>query len=437
MSKQLKISYSSAYLKYQLLKGAWFVHKSSVQSQMKTVYQFLNNELTIEDNQDEPQMTQPYSLQIKAETSFSRGQHVAVIPIMGSLMKKDYCGAPGMQTIVARIKQAEQTEGVSSLLFHVDSPGGTVDGTQELADAIRNCSKPTLGFADGLAASAAYWALSSCDMVVAKDNTTEIGSIGVVLSFVDNQKAMEEKGYVFHDIFADQSDEKWKEMTDAQKGDYTTLKEWTLNPLAEEFQNAVTTNRPNVKEKALHGRVYLAKQAKRLNLIDKIGNFDFAVSELNKLVINKNTHIMANEKELVEEKDEKGFIDKVIAAVKPDIKDISDETKAEYEKKITDLEAENVELNSKIETLNSNVENYGIEKEKIDAELNLAKDAEVIANVQNEKALEEINTLKTELTKKVAVSTQIESEDDNLEIGKLSSEEQEWHDAAKNMSKNM
>ena len=439
MGKQLKISYSSAYLKYQLLKGAWFIHKNSVQSQLKTVYQFLNNELIVDDNQEEPKMTQPYTLQVKAETNFTKGQHIAVIPIMGSLMKKDYCGAPGMQSIVARIKQAEQTESVSAILFHVDSPGGTVDGTQELGQAIKNCSKPTMGFADGLAASAAYWAISSCDMVIAKDTTTEIGSVGVVLSFVDNQKAMEEKGYVFHDIFADQSDEKWKEMIDAQKGDYTTIKEWTLNPLAAEFQEAVMTNRPAVKDKALHGRVYLAKTAKKFNLIDKIGSFDFAVSELNKMVINKNTKVMAdNENEVKEvQVEEKSLLDQIKSAITPKLKDISEDTRKEFEQKIADLEAKNSELEATISTLNTDIENYGVEKERIDNEANEAKDAEVIALLNVEEARNEVVELKTKLTKKVITHEDVKSDDDKLEIGELSAEEEAWLSEAEKMQKVM
>lgn len=436
MVKQLTISYSSAYLKYQLLKGAWYVHKQSILSQIPMVHDFINNKLIVEDNQEELKMTLPYSIQIKAETAFEQGKNIAVVPIIGSLMKKDYCGAAGMQTIAARIKQAEQTESVSGIILNIDSPGGTVDGTKELADTVKACTKPIIAFADGLAASAAYWIGSSANKFIAKDTTTEVGSIGVVLSFIDNQKAMEKEGYEFHDIFADQSSEKWKEMIDAQKGDYSTIKEWTLNPLASEFQEAVKGNRPNVKDKALHGRVYLAKLAKRLGLIDSIGNFDFAVQELSKLISNKNINIM----EEITKKDveqnlitDKGFMDKLKEMIKPEVKDISEETKTNFETQLAEKDEKIAELENTITELNTNIEDYGIEKGKIEDELTTSKDQNDLILLEVEKYKTEIAEFKTKVTENVAKTTLVESDEDKLEIGKISAEEQAWLNEAKKM----
>lgn len=440
MAEQLKINYASAYLKSQILKSPWFIHKQSIRGQLQLAYDFINGNLLIDDS-EEPRITQPYTVKLKHNNSFENSKNIAVIPINGSLMKYDYCGAPGMQSIANRIKQAEQTDNIAGILLHIDSPGGTVDGTQELGSVVKNCSKPILSFADGLAASAAYWVGSSANKFIAKDTTTEVGSIGVVLSFMDNQKALEEKGYVFHDVFADQSDEKWKEMLDAQKGDYSTLKEWTLNPIADEFQNTVKENRANVKDKALRGRVFLAKQAKKLGLIDGIGDFNFALKELNKLIVNNNKKIMEKEEGKVIEvnisEDEKSLFDKFLSYVKPEIKDISKETKAEYETKISDLKAENAELKN-------NIEAYGIEKEKTEADIDSAKaneskavdDLELI-KTKHEGLKTENSELKTQLTKSVAVSTQVINADDKLEMGKLSAEDEAWINTAKKMSEQM
>lgn len=440
MHTQQKINFASAYLKSQLLKGAWFIHKQAVQGQLRLAYDFINGNLIVDETK-EPEFTQPYTIQLTHTDSPQNSKNIAVIPINGSLMKYDYCGAPGMQSIGKRIQQAEQTESVDGIMLHIDSPGGTVDGTQELGDIIKNTSKPTLAFADGLAASAAYWAGSSANKFIAKDSTTEVGSIGVVLSFMSNQKRLEKKGYEFHDVFADQSFEKWKEMTDAEKGDYSTLKEWTLNPIADEFQNTVKENRPNVKDKALHGRVYLAKQAKKLGLIDGIGDFNFALKELNKLIVNNNKKIMENKDGKIVEvnisEDEKSLFDKFLSYVKRESKDISKETKAEYDTKVSDLEAENAELKN-------NIEAYSIEKEKTEADIDAAKaneskavgDLELV-KAEHENLKTENSEIKTQLTKNVAVSTQVVNADDKLEMGKVSEEEKGWMDAAKKMSELM
>jgi protease-4 len=435
MAKQLKINYSSAYLKYQLTKGLWLIHKQSSYGQLSTVFDFLDNKLIIDDDLKEPEMTIPYTVKITNSTT-NKSRNIAVIPINGSLMKYDYCGAPGMQTIISRIKRVEEDDSISGILFHVDSPGGTVDGTQELGDVIKNCSKPTIGFADGLAASAAYWAISSTDMVIAKDTTTEVGSIGVVLSFIDNRKALEKEGYVIHEIFADGSPEKWKEMLDVIKGDDSTLKEWTLNPILDEFQESVRNNMPGVNEKALKGRVYLAKHAKKMKLINKIGNFDFAVKELNKL-INKN--IMEKEKvvEMTVSEDEKGLLGKIKAAIKPEIKDISEETKTDYENQLSEKDKKITELENTVTELNTNIEDYGVEKGKLEKDFDNVKDVETALTEENETFKMEIASLKSELIKKADTSTKVTNDEDKLEIGDMSDDEKAWLKEVEKMQKVM
>lgn len=439
MAKQGKISYSSAYLKYQLLKGAWFVHKKSIEGQLQTVYDFLNNKFVMDDNQEEMKMTIPYTLQISSGSPEGAGKNVSVIPIMGSLMKKDYCGAAGMQTIVQRIKEADEADSVSGIILHIDSAGGTVDGTQELANTVKNTKKPILAFADGLAASAAYWIGSSADKFIAKDTTTEVGSIGVVLSFIDSQKMMEDKGYVFHDIFADQSSEKWKEMLDAQKGDYSTLKEWTLNPLATEFQEAVRENREGVSEKALKGRVFLARQAKKLKLIDGIGDFDYALGEIGKLINHKNIKIMEDGKVNpdVKTEDNKNLVDKVISALKPEVKDISEDTKADYETRLIESKTKIEDLEKTISELKTAAENYGVEKVAMEKEINDLKDATDLNSIEMQAKKDELDALKSKLSEKAAEPTLVENDEDKLEIGKLSEEEAAWLKEAEKMKESM
>src|SRR5665811_396008 len=113
---------------------------------------------------------------------------VAVISLDGALMKADqYCGASGMASIGETIKQADNHHNIKGIVLHVDSPGGTVDGTEALSSIIKNTSKPILTFVDGLMASAALWIGSSSDETMASTDTDEIGSVGVLMSFMDIQ----------------------------------------------------------------------------------------------------------------------------------------------------------------------------------------------------------------------------------------------------------
>ena len=135
--------------------------------------------------------------------------NVAVIPVMGVLAKRmnlftQIFGGSSTQIIMQDFKEAVQDPVVKSILLMVDSPGGTVDGTQTLADVIYNARgiKPIYALADGMAASAGYWIASAAERVYASDQTALLGSIGVVTSHFDVSKAEEKAGYKTTEIYA-------------------------------------------------------------------------------------------------------------------------------------------------------------------------------------------------------------------------------------------
>lgn len=87
---------------------------------------------------------------------------------------------------------------VARIVLRIDSPGGTVAGTSETADTIRQVSaggKPVVAFVDGMAASAAYWLASQADEIVMAGPTSEVGSIGVITAHVDATRAQEARGF--------------------------------------------------------------------------------------------------------------------------------------------------------------------------------------------------------------------------------------------------
>ena len=71
-----------------------------------------------------------------------------------------------------------------AVIVHINSPGGTTAGSEQLYDALRTLQtkKPTVVVVDGLAASGAYIAALSCDHIIAYD-TSLVGSIGVLFQY--------------------------------------------------------------------------------------------------------------------------------------------------------------------------------------------------------------------------------------------------------------
>ena len=71
-----------------------------------------------------------------------------------------------------------------AVIVHIDSPGGTTAGSQQLYDSLRDlqAKKPMVVVVDGLAASGAYIAALSAEHIIAED-TSLVGSIGVLFQF--------------------------------------------------------------------------------------------------------------------------------------------------------------------------------------------------------------------------------------------------------------
>ncbi len=216
---------------------------------------------------------------------------VAVIAMRGPLMKDDqYCGPVGMASMGQMIKDADAHQNIDGIILKIDSPGGTVDGTKALADIIKNTEKPIVAFADGLMASAALWLGSATDEIIAADNKTKIGSVGVMLSFQDIQPAFEKMGVKFHNIVATQSKDKNKLYDELREGNYDNYRKEVLDPLADDFINAMRTNRPQITDDLLTGKVYFAEDLQG-KLVDSIGDFSFAIARISELI---DSHTISN-----------------------------------------------------------------------------------------------------------------------------------------------
>lgn len=209
---------------------------------------------------------------------------IQVLRMDAPVAKYDYCGSPGSLSFAQLIQAANADDSITAVILWVDSPGGQVDGTEILANAVKNSSKPIVTYSQGLMCSAAYWIGSSAREVIAEGSNNGwnagIGSIGTMCKWEDDSKKAEAEGIVRHFVFADASSDKWGDWFKMMKGDYTDLK-IELNGLNDTFLSAVKSNRGDKlsldTENVLTGKVYNAKEALKYGLIDMIGGFDVAV----------------------------------------------------------------------------------------------------------------------------------------------------------------
>ena len=222
--------------------------------------------------------TYAYSQEAKSFNGFD-GAQVAIIQLEGPLMRNDFCGSYGTDSMLNFFKLAAKTESVQQILLQIKSPGGTVDGTSNFADTVKACTKPVTAIVDGMCCSAAYWIASAADEIFATANTDIIGSVGTMMQLRNDSKRMEQLGIVTKTYYATESNNKNKIFTDAQNGDGKMLIKMMLDPMNNEFIGAIKGNRKNIDSEALTGHTYIAKDAKGKGLIEGVKSMDSILSE--------------------------------------------------------------------------------------------------------------------------------------------------------------
>ena len=212
------------------------------------------------------------------------GNGIARISIDGQMTKGEssYGGASTVRTRQA-IRQAVNDDDARAILLHIDSPGGTVAGTAELAADVRAAgeSKPVYTHFDDLGCSAAYWVGSQAGQVAA-GATTLVGSIGTVAVVADTSGMMDKDGIKVHVVSTGEHKGAFVDgapVTDEQLAELQT----EVNDLNEHFLQGVADGRGITMEsvRALaDGRVHIAAKAMDLGLIDNVQSLDQTVSDI-------------------------------------------------------------------------------------------------------------------------------------------------------------
>lgn len=231
------------------------------------------------------------ALELARGASAKRGaaQAVAHIRIEGPIEQRASIwtllfGGAALDMIAAEFEQALADPNVKGILLEIDSPGGTVYGVPELARQIRAArgQKPIIAVANAEAASAAYYLASQADEVVATPSG-QVGSIGVIYLHTDLTGAAEQQGVKFQ-IFRSQ-DRK------ADVNPYETLSEAAAADIQAKvdaydamFVRDVARGRGVSVEKVRAdfgaGRMFLAADALKAGLIDRIETIDAAAARL-------------------------------------------------------------------------------------------------------------------------------------------------------------
>jgi len=203
---------------------------------------------------------------------------IGTVSIDGPILRKPdvfarvLMGATSSEDIGAALREAGQRDDIKAVFLDIDSPGGTVAGTPELAATVAsiNEQKPVYAFSSGLMCSAAYWIASQARAIYATPSA-RVGSIGVVQAVIDNSAALDARG-IKVEVF---SVGKYKAMgapgtplTDDQR----ELINSNLAETAQDFHAAVLARGRSIPPEAMEGQTFSGRQAQRFNLAGMVSD---------------------------------------------------------------------------------------------------------------------------------------------------------------------
>lgn len=171
----------------------------------------------------------------------------------------------------------------AAVIVHVNSPGGTTAGSEQLYDALvrLKAKKPLVVVVEGLAASGGYITAIAADHIVAQQSSL-VGSIGVLFQFPNFGELLKTVGVKVEEV-------KSSPLKAAPNGFEPTSPEAraALDSLVKDsyawFRGLVKERRgmdDGLLEKVADGRVFTGRQAVDLKLIDQLGDEKTAIAWL-------------------------------------------------------------------------------------------------------------------------------------------------------------
>jgi len=191
-----------------------------------------------------------------------------------------------LSMVYYRLEKASEDKAVKAVILRLDTPGGEATASDILYNEILKFKEktdvPVVGLMMGMAASGGYYIASACDHVIAHPSTIT-GSIGVISIFPNLQELFTKIGVKVNVIKSGKmkdSGSAFRDLTEEEKEVFQGI----IDELYKNFLDVVYEKRKDALsfeklKKIADGRVYTARQAYDLKLIDEIGYFDSALQK--------------------------------------------------------------------------------------------------------------------------------------------------------------
>ncbi|MCF6309109.1 MAG: signal peptide peptidase SppA [Sulfurimonas sp.] len=200
--------------------------------------------------------------------------------------------------VIEQIDNATSDSSIKGVLFVVDSPGGAVAPSIEIAYAIKRLKerKPVVVYASGTLASGGYYASIWANEIIANPGSM-VGSIGVIMQGTNFSELMNKVGIKSQSVQAG----KYKKVGTGDR-EWTSYEVNELNKVINGTYDLFTTDVAeargldiNKRDLFANAHIFTAKQAKNVGLVDSIGvSYD---AKLRVVQLSRVAHPVWNNKE--------------------------------------------------------------------------------------------------------------------------------------------
>jgi protease-4 len=212
-----------------------------------------------------------------------RTDKIVIIPIVGIIDEAQ------AQRVTEQLKAAREDKAVKGLIVRIDSPGGTISGSDQIYTEIRKFrvdqGKPVIAFMQGMAASGGYYGSVACEKIIAEP-TVITGSIGVIMAHFVFGELLEKKLGVQPVVIKSGEKKDWPSSFAAPTEEQLQyLRDRLITPAFDRFLSVVAEGRKGVLtaeqiRPLADGGIYTAPQAVDNKLIDQLGYLDDAIAQV-------------------------------------------------------------------------------------------------------------------------------------------------------------
>ena len=203
----------------------------------------------------------------------SQGQNVAVIRYFGMVTPE------ANATFASMLDAVANDASVVGAVMHVNSGGGYVKSSPELAQKIKDFPKSIEVLVEDVAASAMYYLIAGAKKIHLANPESMIGNIGVMMTLLNEKETLKNFGLVIEDVYSSLSDAKNQEFMQALAGNPELLQKNLLDSTAQSFIDFVAASRP-VSADILKGPIYKAAKGIEAKLADGMGSLSDAIASV-------------------------------------------------------------------------------------------------------------------------------------------------------------